>query len=534
MARTPDAPARACAGERPADAGTGTLRAHAVGARAMTLRYLAAMLLLSPIHLAIITTFLAIAHRLDALPKAIALNVVLLVAVNAAGSLAILFAPIGGYLRGQRSFATAAARIHALPWLSAGWSVLLTVAISSIGLFGLGMMCPGCDPVVMLPYRLSMMFVFVAYCGSLMYFVVGDYAASLKKFLLDNDQVIVPTSGGRFIHKLLMAFVVTTALPVSLAFLEAFVFPAARLQQGLAPEAGFRFDLVLSVLMAGLAFLFVLRAMLRPVRALTATVEEVEGGRLDARAPIISDDEMGELACAFNRLVGGLEEREFLRNTFTKYVPDKVAQDILANRGAIKPELRTATILYTDIQGFTALGEALQPEELLSALDEYFALLVDIIERHRGIVLQFQGDAILSAFNVPVSDAEHAAHAVQAAVGIQRELAKRRFLGRLEMVTRIGVNTGQVIAGAVGPERRLGYTVHGDAVNLAARLEALNKQFGTRILVSKRTVDAAGEGVAFQPIGEVSVRGHRAPVSIFTIAFDSPWPSREPVARHLG
>lgn len=128
---------------------------------------------------------------------------------------------------------------------------------------------------------------------------------------------------------------------------------------------------------------------------------------------------------------------------------------------------------------------------------------------------QFQGDAILSIFNIPIENPTHATDAIQAALEIQNVVTSRTFGDSIVLPTRIGINTGHVIAGPVGEGHRLSYTVHGSAVNLAARLEQLNKQLGTRVLVSRQTRDIAGEGFAFKPLGEFPIRGIAEPVTIF-------------------
>ena len=204
-----------------------------------------------------------------------------------------------------------------------------------------------------------------------------------------------------------------------------------------------------------------------------------------------------------------------IRETLGRFVPADVARTLLTEGGELAPEQAEATVLFCDLVSFTSLTETLGPEGIVALLNEYFESMVAVLERHRGVVTQFQGDAILATFNVPLPDPEHAANAVRAAVEMQAEVARRRFAGR-RIANRIGVNTGPLVAGAVGAKGRLSYTVHGDAVNLAARLEALNKELGTRLLVSHTTASAA-EGFDFRPMGEVSVRGQSERVAVYTL-----------------
>lgn len=142
--------------------------------------------------------------------------------------------------------------------------------------------------------------------------------------------------------------------------------------------------------------------------------------------------------------------------------------------------------------------------------------MVEILEQHGGVVTQFQGDAILATFNVPVSDPAHASHAVRAADAMLTSVAGSEYAGE-RLNIRIGINTGNVVAGAIGARGRLNYTVHGDAVNLAARLEAMNKEFGTRLLISDFTA-AQLEGFELAAIGKTTARGQSQSLEVFTLA----------------
>ena len=210
------------------------------------------------------------------------------------------------------------------------------------------------------------------------------------------------------------------------------------------------------------------------------------------------------------------QQLAFIRDIFGKYVPASVASMLVAGRGELAPTHVTSTILYTDIEGFTAVVESMPPERVVQMLNEYFPAVIDPIRRHRGVVNQFQGDAMLVTFNVPVADARHADNAIAAAREIQEVVAEQRFAG-VALPTRIGINTGQVVAGNVGSGDRMNYTVHGDAVNLAARLEQLNKEHGTRVLVSGNTVQLLNGEHSLQRIGTVAVRGKSESVDIYEL-----------------
>ena len=218
----------------------------------------------------------------------------------------------------------------------------------------------------------------------------------------------------------------------------------------------------------------------------------------------------------FDSVIEGSAARDLSR-----FVPEAVAQQVIrSEEGATtgKGEVNETTILFTDIEGFTTISETLAPEQLIEALNEYFSLISKPIDECGGVISQFQGDAVLATFNVPKPDENHASNAVKAALGIQRVLEGTLFGDGTAFNTRIGINSGSVVGGLVGSGDRVGYTVHGDNVNLTARLEQLNKDYGTRIIISEQTRVLIEPGeYDFRALGEVSVRGRQQPVKIYTI-----------------
>jgi len=232
----------------------------------------------------------------------------------------------------------------------------------------------------------------------------------------------------------------------------------------------------------------------------------------------------GVLALALHRarnlLVESVIEGSAARD-LSRFVPQEIAQKVIqSEEGAItgKGEVNDCTILFTDIEGFTAISETLTPEKLIEALNHYFSLIAGPITEQGGVISQFQGDAVLATFNLPKPDSDHASNAVRAALDIQSVLEGVEFGDGIHFNTRVGINTGAVVGGLVGSGDRVGYTVHGDNVNLTARLEQLNKDYGTRIIVADSTIAEIPEGsFAFSELGEVSVRGLNRPVRIYTV-----------------
>lgn len=275
------------------------------------------------------------------------------------------------------------------------------------------------------------------------------------------------------------------------------------------------------LVIAVIAALLLARVTRRPILRLADAAGRVRRGDLAGLEPLPPTrlKELGEATRAFNGMVEGLRERDMIRRLFGKYVPETVAASLVKEGGAVHPQSARATILFVDLAGFTAMSEQMEPADIVEVLNSYFSRVVEILEAHGGVVTQFQGDAILAIFNVPIADAEHAANAVKAAIGIQRAVAEDAFAGR-RLACRVGINTGDVVAGSVGASGRLNYTVHGDAVNLAARLEQLNKEHGTSILISQATADLI-DGFDLRPMGSVPIRGKSAEVVVYRVGVDA-------------
>jgi adenylate cyclase len=208
-------------------------------------------------------------------------------------------------------------------------------------------------------------------------------------------------------------------------------------------------------------------------------------------------------------------DRTTLSSIFGRFVPQAIVDAMVAGRGALTPVEREATVLFADIVGFTSMTERAGAARTVEILNAYFDELTRIIGTHNGIVTQFQGDAVLATFNVPVEDAAHAHNAFLAAREILARVAGREFAGERVRV-RIGINTGPLVAGNVGGGGRQSYTVHGDTVNLAARLEALCKEHGTSLLLAASTAKALPDA-KLVAVGNIAVRGLAESVTVFSI-----------------
>lgn len=210
-----------------------------------------------------------------------------------------------------------------------------------------------------------------------------------------------------------------------------------------------------------------------------------------------------------------------LAKDLSRFVAPEVADRISTSEHGLQPgdgEVREASVLFTDIEGFSTVSERVSPEKLVALLNEYFEAVSAAVDANGGAITQFQGDAMLVTFNAIKPDPDHAANAVRCAQAIRHATQERLFGGVARMRTRCGINTGRIVTGAVGARNRLLYTVHGDEVNIAARLEQLNKKYGTYILATDSTVRAAGAGFTFRRVDQVIVRGRVSPTEVFTLA----------------
>jgi class 3 adenylate cyclase len=203
-------------------------------------------------------------------------------------------------------------------------------------------------------------------------------------------------------------------------------------------------------------------------------------------------------------------EETFLSDAFRRYV--HVSPELSDTRRRV-----FGTVLFADIERFTAIGEESTPEKVVDLLDEYFETVARTIGAHHGEITQYQGDAVLAVFNVTEADPDHAIHAVLAALEIQDVLREKVFSDGRKLRSRMGINTGWMVAGAVGPPDKVTFTVHGDDVNLAARLEALNKAHGTRILISGATLEHLGDRFNHRQIGELKIRGKRRAITVLEV-----------------
>jgi class 3 adenylate cyclase len=253
---------------------------------------------------------------------------------------------------------------------------------------------------------------------------------------------------------------------------------------------------------------------LRPISDLAAGTERVAAGDYTQRLPVVQDDDLGALAAAFNRMQAGLAERQRLQTAFGTYVDPTLAARLLEQgHDAFSGERRAVTVMFVDIRDFTPFAEANTAEDAVARLNALFEIVVPAVVDAGGQVNKFLGDGALAVFGAPNDLADHADAAVSAAVLIHRLVAER-FSGELRI--GIGINTGKVIAGTIGGGSHLEFTLIGDTVNVAARVEQLTKSTGDAILLTQQSLDAlVARPPGLTDRGSHALKGKSAPVKVF-------------------
>jgi class 3 adenylate cyclase len=476
---------------------------------ALRRRYLLMATSIFALDLAITVTYSVLSGAWENAWRTIGAGVIMLLAFNWTIS-SRLFAPIQAYLEGKTSFDSIQRRLTQLPILSAARVGILGFIVWSFRLSTPWWTDTSQPPPSIADYIVADLVLTVFYF-TFTYFVVSDYLATLCTFIFKRYGENLGLFFGSYRQKLLVALLVISIGPLAAILAELYSYEGDRLHQEILV------DVASAAMGVALSAFFIMRSFLRPLRTLSDAMGEVASGNLNVRVAVTSNDEAGEVTTRFNTMVEGLRERERIRETFGRYVDESVAATILERQGDARGEVREATILFTDIAGFTTIAEYLGPSELVAALNEYLETVLEPIRKNGGVVNTFIGDGLFASFNMPLACPDHACAAVQAAIDIQRAVGDRTFGDYgLAFATRVGISTGSVIGGSVGAGQRMSYTLLGDTVNLAARLEALNKDHGTRILVSQSTRDACGERFAFASLGTVAVRGRSERIAVFS------------------
>lgn len=258
-----------------------------------------------------------------------------------------------------------------------------------------------------------------------------------------------------------------------------------------------------------------------PIEALAELTSRVARGDFSAKAEVRSRDEVGQLGQAFNQMIEGLQERDKVKSMFSKFHGSSVTEDLLKGNLQLGGSKKTVTVFFSDIRDFTKFSEGHTPEEVVAMLNEYFHIMVKIINAHGGVVDKFIGDAIMAVWGAPNTGPRDSQNAVRACVEMRRALAElnalRRGRGQVAIKIGMGLHRGEAISGTIGSDERMEYTVIGDTVNQASRIEASTKAFGTDLLLSDALAEAVRGDFMLEVAGKVEVKGKSEALSLFKV-----------------
>jgi adenylate cyclase len=299
------------------------------------------------------------------------------------------------------------------------------------------------------------------------------------------------------------------------------------LDQELAPYLRLEHTFLVLALL-GLAFsiavgVWIARGVSKPLLQLADGAHKIAAGNYQHRVNLKQQDELGSLATSFNQMSTGLAERDRVRDLLGKVVSPEVAAELLRKEVALGGEEREVTVLFSDLRNFTSMSERLTPQKMLGVLNRYFTRMDRIVGKHGGVVDKHMGDGLMALFGAPLANPDDADRAMKTALEMSEALddlnRKWQKRGLPTIGVGIGINTDVVVAGNMGSESRLNYTVIGDGVNLASRLEGLTKMpdYEARIIISGSTLAKAKERYRTRRLGEVSVKGKQRPTEIFAL-----------------
>jgi class 3 adenylate cyclase len=268
------------------------------------------------------------------------------------------------------------------------------------------------------------------------------------------------------------------------------------------------------ILLAGPATWLFSAAVMSPVRALLAGSARVAAGDLSTEVPLDGADELGSLIASFNRMQRGLRERLALHDAVSRYVDPVIAERVLSATDH-QADAYDVTVMFIDLEAFTTYAESADPADVVARLDRFFDIAITSIEKYGGHANKLLGDGVLAVFGAPVALDDHPRAAVETGLDIQRRIAE---CAPHELRCGVGINTGRVVMGSMGGGGKRDFTLIGDAVNVAARVEALTRTTGDGILLTESTLDRLTRTYATEDRGRVEVKGRRQSVRIFGIA----------------
>jgi adenylate cyclase len=432
--------------------------------------------------------------------------------------------------RGERQTAEAWAAAVSFPWRMIRSLVFAPVFIVVIPASILSVILLGLNWYAVFPFVAGSM-VALGYAAMLHYFALE---IGLRPVLVDINQQVTPRT-----QPSLSALPLRWRLLLTLPLINIItgLTVAALTSEGSGGGADLGLDVAIAVGVATTIALeltvLLSRSIQRPIADLRQATEAVMRGDFSVAVPVTTADEVGDLATSCNEMVQGLAERERIRDAFGTYLDREVADYILSDRFDEEGIELDVSVLFTDVRDFTSFASGAEAKEVVAALNGLFEVVVPIVARHGGHVDKFEGDGLLAVFGAPEPYRDHAIRATRAAVEICRRVNERGEAGDLRV--GVGVNTGRVVAGAIGGAGRLNFSVIGDAVNVAARVEAMTRELDRDVLLTAATVEAIGSGMPVESAGKHRLRGLPEPVELFAPGTQAvPEPEPEPIAAAAG
>ncbi len=386
---------------------------------------------------------------------------------------------------------------------------------------------PGCVAAVVF-LDLSWYDFFAILAGSLVsmgYALILHYLAvegGMRPVLVDINREVAPRLSAE-VSAIPLRLRLMAALPLINIITGLIV---AALTSGGQGDEGLGFDVLVAVAVATTVSLeltvLLSKSILRPIADLQRATDAVRKGNFEGAVPVTTGDELGELAASFNQMLEGLRERERIREAFGTYLDEEVAEYILSEGFDEEGVELEVSVLFCDVKDFTRFAANAEAPEVVRCLNELFEVVVPIVARHGGHVDKFVGDGLLAVFGAPENYPDHADRAVRAAIEMAREANDPTRAEALRI--GVGVNTGRVVAGSIGGAGRLNFSVIGDPVNIAARVEAETRETGDEVLITAETKRRLSEEYELEPRGSRELKGIEEPVELYAAVV----PEREP------
>lgn len=283
---------------------------------------------------------------------------------------------------------------------------------------------------------------------------------------------------------------------------------------------------VLGFMILGIFLVFLVTSSLsKPFGDIIKKLRQIKKGQFDGKIKVLSNDEIGYTAEVINDMAEGLKDRDFIKDAFGKYVAKEVRDEVLSGNIPLDGEQKEVTVLFTDLRNFTPMVEKYEPKQTIQMMNMYFKEMAQAIQENNGLVLQFIGDEIYAVFGAPVYDKYHPTHAVKAAIALQKSLIKLNVEFKKKnwppLVHGVGIHSGKALAANMGSPERMSYLLVGNTVNIASRLQGLNKEFQTETILSQTTYEELSAEIMneaeFFPLGAADLKGIKDKIKIFSL-----------------